>query len=269
MTLTTTEASNLPLQEIHSALGATFVNQDNWQLPASYGDEPAEYDAVRKNTGLIDLSARGRFHVRGSEAVMFLNGLISNDMKTLAGNRWMHAFFPTVQGRLIAAVRVIHLPDQTFILDTEAATREGLMNTISRFTLAGDFHVTDMTNHSVLLSLQGPHAPELTHLFGDVADLPPDGVAKIDWDGTSLTILRGTHTAEDGFDLIVPNANASRLWNDLVNAGAMPVGHAALEVLRIEAGIPRYGADMDDSNVVPELNMVEEIMNTTGFNIGQ
>src|SRR5712671_5658069 len=104
-----------------------------------------EYSAMRDGgSGLIDLSSRGRIIVSGSEAVMFLNGLITNDMKTLAANSWMPAVFPNVQGRLIAAVRVLNLSDR-FLIDTERATHSKVLELLNRFTLAGDFRVTDAT----------------------------------------------------------------------------------------------------------------------------
>ena len=90
-----------------------------------------DYEAIRDGgAGLIDLSAaRGRITVSGSEATMFLNGLMTNDMKTLAANRWMPAVFPTVQGRLIGAVRVIRGSDSSFLIDTETAiSRRGAEN---------------------------------------------------------------------------------------------------------------------------------------------
>ncbi len=105
----------------------------------------AEYSAVRDGgAGLIDLSADGRIVVSGSEAVMLLNGLITNDMKTLAANSWMPAAFPNVQGRLLAAVRVLNLSDR-FLIDTERATHSKVLELLSRFTLAGDFRVMDAT----------------------------------------------------------------------------------------------------------------------------
>src|SRR5712671_6466178 len=95
-----------------------------------------EYSAMRDGgSGLIDLSSRGRLLVSGSEAVMFLNGLITNDMKTLAVNSWMPAVFPNVQGRLIAAVRVIHR-DDGFLIETEGASLTTVAKLLERFTLA-------------------------------------------------------------------------------------------------------------------------------------
>src|SRR5216683_481452 len=120
--------NTLPLEKVHERLGASFREEDNWRVPASYGDEKAEYATVREGgAGLIDLSSRGRLRVAGSEAIMFLNGLITNDMKMLEENRWMAAAFPNVQGRLIAAVRVVRLADEStnkkagpiFLIETE------------------------------------------------------------------------------------------------------------------------------------------------------
>ena len=92
-----------PLDDTHSRLNARMTVRNGWSVPESFGDELFEYAVVReRGAGLIDLSSRGRFLVSGSEAVPFLNGLITNDMKTLDENRWMPAAFPNVQGRLLA-----------------------------------------------------------------------------------------------------------------------------------------------------------------------
>src|SRR5262245_9843538 len=114
-----------------------------------------DYSAVRKGgAGLFDFSSRGRILVSGSEAVMFLNGLITNDMKTLQLNSWMPAAFPNVQGRLLAAVRILHRADG-FLIDTETATRAKVMQLLDRFTLAGDFRVADLSDQTAMVSVQG------------------------------------------------------------------------------------------------------------------
>src|SRR6266849_6293679 len=120
-----------------------------------------EYSAVRDGgAGLIELSSRGHILVSGAEVVMFLNGLITNDMKTLAVGSWMPAVFPNVQGRLLASVRVIHR-DDGFLIDTESATHETVLKLLERFTMAGDFRVTDLTEDTVTLSIQGKRAREI------------------------------------------------------------------------------------------------------------
>lgn len=231
----------------------------------------SEYAAVRgSGAGLIDLSDRGRIRVSGSEATMFLNGLITNDMKTLAENRWMPAAFPTVQGRLIGAVRVAR-GSKDFLIDTDAASHEAVLKTISRFTLAGDFRVTDLTAETAMLSVQGERAREaIEKVFArSFLDLPGNGVVETEWQGAPLTIIRATHTAEDGFDVVIENARASQLRQAFAEAGVPPVSAETFEILRIEAGIPRYGRDMDETTIVTETNLDDAVSFTKGCYVGQ
>jgi len=232
-----------------------------------------EYEAVREGgAGIIDLSAlRGRIRVSGSEATMFLNGLITNDVKTLAENRWMPAVFPTVQGRLIGAVRVIRGSDPSFLIDTETPSHEAVLKTISRFTLAGDFKVFDVTDETALLSVQGQGAAAiLDEVFQlGTSDLPDKGVAQITWQDFPVTIIRASHTAEDGFDVLLDVSRKPELQQALETAGAQPVGEDTFEILRVEAAIARFGQDMDETNVVPETNLDDAISFTKGCYVGQ
>ena len=232
-----------------------------------------EYEAVRDGgAGLIDLSAqRGRIRVSGSEATMFLNGLITNDVKNLAQNRWMPAVFPTVQGRLIGAVRVIRANDPSLLIDTETASHEAVLKTISRFTLAGDFKVSDVTAETALLTLQGQGAAEILQNVFDhgVSDLPENGVRETTWQNFAVTIIRASHTGEDGFDLVIDLSHAPELQKALESAGAQPIGADTFDILRVEAGIARFGVDMDETNVVPETNLDDAVSFTKGCYVGQ
>ena len=227
----------------------------------------AGYTAVRDGgAGLIDLSERGRIRVSGSEATMFLNGLVTNDVKSLAENRWMPAAFPTVQGRLIGAVRVARLKDG-FLIDTERASHDAVLKTISRFTMAGDFRVADDTDEGTMLSLQGRRAAEIVGkvLKAIVADLKRDEVSELE----GVTVIRATHTAEDGFDLVVDSGRADELRQALLDAGATLVDQETFETLRIEAGIARFGIDMDETTVIPETNLDDAVSYSKGCYVGQ
>jgi len=232
-----------------------------------------DYVIVRDGgAGLIELSsARGRIRVSGSEATMFLNGLITNDIKALAENRWMPAAFPTVQGRLIGAVRVVRTDGAAFLIDTDAESHEAVLKTVARFTLAGDFHVSDVTAETALLTVQGKRATEVVDEVFErsFSDLPRNGVSETEWQNTSVTIIHATHTAEDGFDIVIDSAHAAPLRQSLMDAGAQPVGEDALEILRVEAGIARYGRDMDETNVVTETNLDDAVSYTKGCYVGQ
>jgi folate-binding protein YgfZ len=233
----------------------------------------AEYEAVRggSGAGLFDLSSRGRVEVSGGEAVQFLNGMLTNDVAGLEDGAWMRAAFPNPQGRLIASVRVIRRGD-AFLFDTEAATYERVLKYLERYTLAGDFRVRDLTPETALLTVQGARAREITAAaFGDEAlNVERGRVSTARFGGGEVTLLRATHTAEDGFDLFVVNSEASALSGALVEAGALPSGSEALETLRVEAGLPRYGVDASESNVVLEVvDEAEAVSYTKGCYTGQ
>jgi folate-binding protein YgfZ len=234
------------------------------------------YTAVRDDgAGIIDLSARGRITVGGSEAAKFLNGLITNDMKTLPAHCWMPALFPNVQGRLLAAVRVMNLGNE-YLIDTEPATYPTVLNLLSRFTLAGDFRVTDQTEHIAALSVQGKKSPEIiASIFGPGA-VPvqklfwdPGNITLAEFEGRPVTIICDTHTAEQGFDLFIEVAQITDLRQALIDAGAVEVSDDTIEILRIEAGIPRFGIDVDGTTVVNETNFDHSISFTKGCYTGQ
>ncbi len=261
-----------PLDEAHHRLGAYLAERDGWSVPASYGDTSAEYAAVREDgAGLIDFSSRARIEVSGAEAVQFLNGLVTNDIKTLADGAWVLAAFPTPQGRLISSTRVLRRGD-SFLFDTESVSRATLFKTLERFTLAGDFHVADRTETLAHLSIQGARAAEVVgQVFGqeEAASLERWHVLTIAWKDATLSIIRATHTAEDGVDIFVDSSHALSLWEALTLNGARPVGFDALEILRIEAGLPRYGLDMDETNIVTESGLDEAVSYTKGCYTGQ
>jgi folate-binding protein YgfZ len=249
------------------------VEREGYLLPANYGDAAAEYEAVRggEGAGLIDLSARGRVEVSGRDAVQFLNGLITNDVKTLAGGAWMLCAFPNPQGRLLAFARAWRASESApFLFDTEPATRAVVFKNLERFSPAGDFKVNDTTERSAQLSVQGARAARIVAgaLGEDSASLARGRVAISDSRG-GVCVARATHTGEDGFDLVVGVEGAAGLWDALVAAGARPVGQDALEVLRVEAGAARYGADVDATNVVLEAGADEAVSYTKGCYVGQ
>ena len=232
-----------------------------------------EYEVVREGgAGLIDLSeARGRIRVGGSEAVMFLNGLITNDVKSLPVKRWMPAVFPTVQGRLIGVVRVIRGSGASFLIDTETASHEAVLKTISRFTLAGDFKVSDVTAETALLTVQGEGAAQVVEKVFEtpVSEMSRDGVSETEWQNIAVTIIRASHTGEDGFDLVVDSSRKAELQQALEDAGAQAIGADTLEILRVEAGIARFGLDMDETSVIPETNLDDAISYAKGCYVGQ
>ena len=129
-------------------------------LPKDYGDLRGEYDAIRGGVAVIDLSDAGKLQLSGKNSIQFLNGLISNDVKSLRAGEGVLAAFPTLQGKLLALCRVYNLGEY-LLMELDAINREKIFKNLSRFVPAGEFFVTDVSDHFALFSLQGPRTPEL------------------------------------------------------------------------------------------------------------
>ena len=150
-------------------------------------------------------------------------------------------------------------------------SRARVRETFARFTLAGDFHVTDLTDETAQLSLQGAQSRAIIErvLGAEAAQAERMQVRVVSWHEQPLTIMRATHTSEDGFDLIGGASLIAELRAALTAAGAHVCGDDALEVLRIEAGVARYGVDMTETNVVLESVPDEAVSFTKGCYVGQ
>ncbi len=186
---------------------------------------------------------RGLIYVYGSEAVQFLDGLITNDVKTLEDGAQMRAAFPNAQGRLIAAVRVLRSGDR-YIFETEEATHETLFNNLFRFTYAGDFFVEDMSDRFRYFSVFGSSFLPSVHPLIEFERF-------------------------GGTDYFVHVDDADDLLTELKNNSAASITDELFETLRIENGIPLYGVDMDETTVVPELGIDSLISYNKGCYIGQ
>lgn len=265
----------LPLHEMHKRLGASLTEREGWLVPSVYGgsDMSAEYKAVRdgSSAGIIDFSARARIELKGVDVVQFLNGLVTSDVKGLDQGAWMPAAFPNAQGRLLAFARILRQSSDSFLIDTEAVSYQRVLKMLERFTLAGDFRVTDKTNGTALLSVQGAQAARIIGavLGEEAVSIEGRRAVTVEWGSEQVIVIRATHTGEDGFDVFVSAAETETLWSQLVDAGARPVGFDAVDTLRVEAGLPRYTVDMDESNVVTEAVFDDAVSYTKGCYIGQ
>lgn len=225
----------------------------------------AEYNAIRENgAGLIEFPNRGLIEVSGGEAEMFLTGLITNDVKSLQENTWMHAALPNAQGRLLALVKVWKR-DGKFYFETEDKTYETVLKNLDRFTLAGDFKVKDLSKEFVCFSIQGKEISDLKFQISDAGNQ----ILETEFEGKKLVVLNFADIGEKGFYCYVHKKTAELFRNYLRESGVQTVSEQTFEVLRIEAGLPLYGIDMDDSTVVPEIGLPDVINYTKGCYIGQ
>lgn len=203
-----------------------------------------EYNKVRGgNVAGFCRRERGLIAVWGSEAVQFLNGLITNDAAKLEASSTMRAAFPNAQGRLLATVRIVRQGER-FLFETEAPTRDKIFQNLFRFTFAGDFFVEDLSDDFRYFEIINHQSP----IFNSDCFEFQSGF---------------------GANVFVPNEAAENFTKKLKSANAAEISDELYEVLRIENGTPLYGVDMDETTIVPELGIEELISYQKGCYIGQ
>ena len=201
------------------------------------------YNHVRSGGTSYYRQPRGLISVRGTEAVQFLDGMITNDVKTLVDGGLMHAAFPNAQGRLLALARVTRNGER-FLIDTESATRQKVYDNLFRFTAAGDFQVEDLSEEYNYIKVFDRSFIPITPPF-------------IEFD------------TKDGTEYFVHREDAPDFVGELKYLDAVAVSEDLFDVLRIESGTPLYGVDMDENTIVPEIGIDEMISYTKGCYIGQ
>jgi folate-binding protein YgfZ len=250
-----------------------MVNKVIQTLPKDYSDLRGEYDAIRGGVAVIDLSAAGKLQVSGKNSVQFLNGLISNEVKSLKAGEGVLAAFPTVQGKLLALSRIYRLGDY-LLLELDAINREKIFKNLSRFVPAGEFFVADVSDQFALFSLQGPRTLELIEsLTGETIDEKQYRIGEWRIAGAQVFIASHSRCGEPGFDVFVPTESSQKVLETILERGvifgARLAGADAFEIARIEAGVPREGVDAGEDYIILESELESAVSYTKGCYLGQ
>lgn len=254
--------------------GATFVERFGVAVPDHYGDADGEYRAVRTGAGLLDLSFRGMLRVAGSERLRWLNGQITNDVKTLKAGEGRRAAVLTAKGHLVADLAVYGLEDSVRIdlqRDRAVAVREAF----ERHIIADDVQVEDVSGLWARLMLVGPEAQRVlaSAAGAEIGDLPPWHHREVRLGDVPVRIVASRWLARPGADVIAPIDAAGHVWEALRaagrDAGGQPVGLRALDWLRVEAGWSWFGVDFDETNLLMESLTPDHVSLTKGCYVGQ
>jgi folate-binding protein YgfZ len=254
--------------------GATFASYSGWEMAEEFEGGQKEVHNVRTNVGLIDLSFAGAIKASGKEAVQFLQGLVSNDVKSLERGKGMRAAFLTGHGKIRAFSIILGMGEE-FLLINEPQTHAKLYKYIFPFSYAGDFPIDDVSQQFRVLSLQGQNS---LLVLKEVCFEPVPQLSEYEWietliAGHKVLVVRHSRTGEMGYDVLVPETGLKDVWDFLLLKGQFhglkPFGLRALEVLRIEAGVPVYGVDIDENNMMLEAAMEDAVSFTKGCYTGQ
>jgi glycine cleavage system T protein len=260
-----------PLFEVQSARSARFTEFCGWEVAEHFGDARGEYHAVRTSAALFDLSYIAKFQITGRDRVRYLNNILSNDIKKLQPGTGCQAIALSRQGRMESDLVCLAFPEESWILCLPAG-RERLWAALHRYRVADKVDIEDHTGQSSLLSLQGPAARRmLERILGRPfsGDTPLAHEAVPQNSGLWVAVAMD-RTGCGGFDLILPAADATALWNDLVSSqGVQPAGQTCLNWLRTEAGIPWYGIDMNETSIPMAFGLEAAVSLSKGCYVGQ
>ena len=272
----TYDVSTLALHEFHAGLGAQFAIVNGMEVAAHYGDIAAEHRALRGSAGVLDLGFRSRLCLLGADRATFLHGQVTNDVKKLRAGEGCYAALVTHKGRMESDLHVWNLGEE-LLLDFEPGLTTAVTQRLEKFIVAEDVQVVDVTPHYGLLSVQGARSAEAVAALGLFNPLPTEPCRSIGINDPSLGqlyLMSQPRLRSTGYDLFVPLDSLAAVADKLIAAaravGGCAGGWDALETARIEAGIPRFGADLDETVLPPEADLdATAVSYTKGCYIGQ
>ena len=242
-----------PLYDCHIACGGKIVPFAGYLLPVQYQGVIAEHMAVRQACGLFDVSHMGELVYEGPDALANVNHMFTNDFTSLAVGRVRYSPLCNEHGGMVDDLLVYRTGEQRYLVVVNASNREKDFAFMQRY-LFGDCTFTDRSDHIAQLALQGPKAEDILKTLADASQIPQmyySFTDEVSVAGATCLVSRTGYTGEDGFELYCAHADAPALWNALLTAGEpfglVPCGLGARDTLRLEAAMPLYGHEMDET----------------------
>jgi aminomethyltransferase len=244
---------NTALTDIHIGLGAKMVAFAGFNMPVLYEGINIEHEAVRKGVGIFDVSHMGQFILKGKQALGLIQKISTNDASTLAIGKVQYSCMTNEAGGIIDDLLVYRIGNEEYMLVVNASNIEKDFNWIQKNKIS-DVEITDISDRTSLLAVQGPRAIEVLQLLTSVrlTDIPYYSFAMGDFAGVSDVLISNTgYTGAGGFEIYFQNKEAVHFWKSIFSAGKgfeiKPIGLGARDTLRLEMGYCLYGNDINDS----------------------
>lgn len=240
-----------PLTEVHRDLGARLIEFGGWLMPVQYGSIIEEHRAVRERVGLFDLSHMGELHVEGPDAGAALAAALVTNPPSLAVGRAQYSMICMPDGGVIDDLIVYRLAESRFLVVANAGNAATVSDTLAERLQRFKAVLDDRSLATGLLAVQGPLAAGVLGPLTDVdlGALRYYAIAEGAVAGIPAMVARTGYTGEDGFEVFIDTDRTTELWAILLaavrSAGGLPVGLGARDTLRLEAGMPLYGNELD------------------------
>ncbi|MFD4993887.1 glycine cleavage system aminomethyltransferase GcvT [Cellulosimicrobium cellulans] len=261
-----------PLHDEHVALGANLTSFGGWLMPLRYTSDLAEHRAVREAAGLFDLSHMGEIEVAGPQAAAALDHALVGNLTAVAPGRARYTMICQEDGAVLDDLVVYRLAEERFLVVANAGNADLVARELLARAAGFDATVTDQGADTALVAVQGPRAEEIVASLTDAEDVAAAQAVRdlryyaavplalrTDAGPVDALVARTGYTGEDGFELFVPADRAPDLWRTVLAAGAplglVPAGLSARDSLRLEAGMPLYGHELDTTTTPYEAGL--------------
>jgi folate-binding protein YgfZ len=252
----------------HNNVGASG-GQTSQAVPADFGDVQAEFQALVSGCGVYDLSGRAKISLKGSDRVRWLNGMITNNVRDLAPGHGVYGFLLNPQGHILGDLYAYN-QGESLLVDTDQTQLEKILAVFDKYIIMDDVEVADSSAVTTALGIAGPKAAECLSAAGFVFPaLQALQFVEAVWHGMNLTVARGDNPLAESFEIWLAPENVEKVREALVNASAKLVGSAAVELLRVAAGVPRYGVDIRERDLPQETEQERALSFVKGCYVGQ
>jgi folate-binding protein YgfZ len=248
---------------------STAIRSNRVAPVADFGNVRAEFQALLSGCGVYDRSARAKITLTGGDRVRWLNGMVTNNIRDLAPGRGAYAFLLNPQGHILADLYAYNRGD-SLMIDADQSQLEKLLSTFDHYIIMDDVEVANVSDKLTALGIAGPRVREVLRAAGfEISELEPLQFVDVPWQNVAVSVVRGDNPSVESYELWLSPDQVTVLRDALTKAGAAPVGTAALELLRIAAGIPRYGQDIRERDLPQETEQERALHFSKGCYIGQ
>lgn len=262
-----------PLHAEHEKLGASFTDFGGWSMPVRYGSDLEEHHQVRNSAGIFDISHMAEIRIRGEQAAAFLDYALVSKLSELAISRAKYTLICNDHGAAIDDLIVYRIAEQEFLIVANAANRHAVVVALTELQEKySDVEVLDESDDWALIALQGPksHAVLEALCAKDLSEAKYYSILDAQLSGIDVQLARTGYTGEDGFEIFVPEEHAATIWQLLVSQPEVkPSGLAARDTLRLEAGMPLYGHELNLEVTPFEANLGKVIRFDKGGFVGR
>lgn len=248
------------LHDKQVALGAKMVDFAGWHMPVQFTSIIEEHKNVRQNVGLFDVSHMGEVFVSGKDALAFLNKLVPQEIGKLYDSKAVYCQLPNKNGGLIDDLIIYKLEDNKYLLIVNASRIDEDVNWFVRNSLEiKDLYIDNQSHNYSLLAIQGPKAINVMEKLGYTGHQDFFTIKKMTLAGVEVYVSRTGYTGEDGYEVMMKNADAQMLWDKILEVGKefsiLPIGLGARDTLRLESALHLYGNDLTEDTTPIEAGL--------------